>query len=110
MIDPPKEDLWEMSMRAIMLTISTLCLVAGTAAAQENVAPAFQQAGRFQIIPNANDTFLIDTATGDVWHLTRHTDFNKDPLAWTLMFRLARPSDTGALLTEYGLKPKEPGR
>ena len=97
-------------MRAIMLTISTLCLVAGTAVAQENVAAAFQQVGRFQIMTNPNDTFLIDTATGEVWHLTQHTDFNKDPLAWTLMFRLAKPSDTGALLTEYGLKPKQPGR
>jgi len=99
-------------MRAIMVTITVLCLVVGTAIAQENSAATIysQQVGRFQITANANDTFLLDTATGSVWLLTQYTDFNKDPSAWTPMFRLATPTDTGALLAEFGLKPKQPAR
>jgi hypothetical protein len=94
-------------MRA-MLTMSALCLAVGTAAAQDNrVAPIFSsQLGRFQIVTNARDTFLLDSATGNVWLLTQYSDFNKDPLAWVPMFRLDKPSDTTPLLSEYGLKSK----
>ena len=94
-------------MRTI-LTISALCLVVGMASAQDNrAAPIFSpQLGRFQIMTNARDTFLLDTATGNVWLLTQYSDFNKDPLAWVPMFRLDKPSDTTPLLSEYGLKPK----
>ena len=63
----------EMYMR-MMLTMGALCLLVGTADAQE-------VALRFQIVTNANDTLLLDTATGNVWHLTQYPDFNKDPLA-----------------------------
>jgi len=92
----------------IMLTISALILVVGTADAQDNrAAPIFSpQFGRFQIVTNARDTFLLDTATGNVWRLTQYSDFNKDPLAWAPMFRLDKPSDTSPLLSEYGLKPR----
>ena len=91
-------------MRTI-LTISALCLVVGTADAQE--ATIFsQQLGRFQIVTNAQETFLLDTATGSVWRLTQYSDFNKDPLAWVPMFRLDKPSDPSPLLSEYGLKPR----
>ena len=95
-----------------MLTISALCLVVGTADAQDNRAATIfsQQLARFQIVTNAHDTFLLDTTTGNVWLLTQYTDFNKDPLAWVPMFRLDKPSDTSALLVEYGLKPKQPAR
>jgi hypothetical protein len=87
-----------------MLAIGALCLAVGTADAQE---VAFsQQLGRFQIVTNANDTFLLDTATGNVWRLTQYSDFNKDPLAWMPMFRLNTPSDTTPLLSEYGLKSR----
>jgi hypothetical protein len=94
-------------MRTI-LTISVLCLIAAMASAQDNTtATTFsQQIGRFQIVTNARDTFLLDTATGNVWRLTQYSDFNKDPLAWVPVFRLDKPSDTSPLLTEYGLKPK----
>ena len=96
-----------MSMR-IILAISALFLVVGTADAQDNrVAPIISaQLGRFQITTNARDTFLLDTATGNVWRLTQYPEFNREPLAWAPMFRLDRPSDTSPLLTEYGLKPK----
>jgi hypothetical protein len=87
-----------------MLTICVLCFAMGTAAAQN--AAIQQQVGRFQIVGNARDTFLIDTATGDVWLLTQYSEFNKDPLAWVPMFRLDKPSDTTPLLSEYGLKPR----
>lgn len=92
----------------IMLAISSLFLVVGTASAQDNRAAAIfsAQLGRFQIVTNARDTFLLDTATGNVWLLTQYSDFNKDPLAWVPMFRLDKPSDTTPLLSEYGLKPK----
>ena len=91
-----------------MLTISALCLVVGTADAQDDRAATIfsQQVGRFQITGNASDTFLLDTATGNVWRLTQYSDFNKDPLAWVPMFRLDKPSDTTPLLSEYGLKSK----
>ena len=82
-----------------MLTMGALCLLVGMADAQE-------VAFRFQIVTNANDTFLLDTATGNVWHLTQYPDFNKDPLAWVPMFRLNTPSDTTPLLSEYGLKQR----
>jgi len=59
-------------MRTMTVTISALCSVIGTAIAQENGAATIysQQVGRFQITSNANDTFLLDTATGSVWLLT----------------------------------------
>ena len=85
-----------------MLTISALCLVVGTADAQDDRAAV----GRFQITGNAADTFLLDTATGNVWRLTQYSNFNTDPLAWVPMFRLDKPSDTTPLLSEYGLKSK----
>lgn len=88
-----------------MLTIGALCLVAGTADAQDyRPAPIFSL--RFQIVTSVNDVFLLDTATGQVWLLTKYTDYNKDPLAWTPMYRMETPSDTGYLVREYGLKPK----
>ncbi|HEX3342735.1 MAG TPA: hypothetical protein VHT68_26580 [Pseudolabrys sp.] len=91
----------------IMLAISLLFLAVGAANAQNSAAPIFpSQLGRFQIVTNARDTFLLDTATGNVWLLTQYSDFNKDPLAWVPMFRLDKPSDTSPLLTEYGLKSK----
>lgn len=95
------------SMR-IVLTISTLFLIVGTADAQDNrAAPIISaQLGRYQIMTNARDTFLLDTTTGNVWRLTQYSDFNKDPLAWAPMFRLDKPSDTSPLLSEYGLKPR----
>jgi hypothetical protein len=86
-----------------MLTICVLCFAVGTADAQD---AATQQVGRFQIVGNARDTFLIDTATGNVWRLTQYSDFNKDPFAWVPMFRLNTPSDTTPLLSEYGLKSR----
>jgi hypothetical protein len=91
-----------------MLTISTLFLIIGTADAQDNrAAPIISaQLGRYQIVTNARDTFLLDTVTGNVSRLTQYSDFNKDPLAWAPMFRLDKPSDTSPLLSEYGLKPR----
>lgn len=89
-------------MRA-MLTIGVLCLAAGTADAQDyRPAPTL----RFQIVTSAADTFLLDTTTGQVWLLTKYTDYNKDPLAWAPMYRLETPADTGYLVREYGLKPR----
>jgi hypothetical protein len=92
----------------IVLAISTLFLIVGTAGAQDiRGAPIISaQLGRYQIMTNARDTFLLDTATGNVWRLTQYSDFNKDPLAWAPMFRLDKPSDTSPLLSEYGLKPR----
>ena len=87
-----------------MLTICVFCFAVGMADAQNAATP--QQVGRFQIVGNARDTFLIDTATGDVWLLTQYLEFNKEPLAWVPMFRLDKPSDTTPLLSEYGLKPR----
>src|SRR5215475_3615000 len=98
----PCEREWGMSMR-VLLTISTLFLFVGTAGAQDNPIIS-AQLGRYQIVSNARDTFLLDSATGNVWRLTQYSDFNKDPLAWVPMFRLDRPSDTTPLLSEYGLK------
>jgi hypothetical protein len=87
-----------------MLMICGVCFSVGTADAQE---VAFsQQVGRFQIATNANDTFLLDSATGNVWLLTQFSDFNKDPSAWVPMFRLNSASDTTPLLSEYGLKSR----
>jgi hypothetical protein len=91
-------------MRAIF-SICALCFAVGTAGAQE-ISPFAQQSGRYQIVPSARDTFLLDTATGNVWLLTQYSDFNRDPLAWVPMFRLNSPSDTTPLLSEYGLKPR----
>jgi len=92
----------------IALTMSTLFLIVATADAQDNRAASIisAQVGRYQIMNNARDTFLLDTATGNVWRLTQYSDFNKDPLAWAPMFRLDKPSDTSPLLSEYGLKPR----
>ena|SRR6516165_7567437 len=91
-----------MSMRAIW-TIGALCVLLARADAQEPINP--NQVGRYQIMTNANNTFLVDTAGGFVWVLTQFTEFNKDPLAWVPMFRLNAASDTTPLLSEYGLKP-----
>jgi len=91
-----------MSMRAIW-TIGALCVSLARADAQEPINP--NQVGRYQIMTNANNTFLVDTAGGFVWVLTQFTEFNKDPLAWVPMFRLNRASDTTPLLSEFGLKP-----
>ena len=50
----------------VMLTMSALCLAVGVAAAQDNrVAPIFSsQLGRFQIVTNARDTFLLELGNG----------------------------------------------
>jgi hypothetical protein len=88
-----------------LLMICGICFVVGTADAQE-AATFSQQSGRFQIVPNARDTFLLDTATGNVWLLTQFSDFNKDPSAWVPTFRLNSASDTTPLLSEYGLKSR----
>ena len=88
-----------------MLMIAALCLSVVTAAAQEPAMFA-QQAGRYQITGNGRDTFLFDSATGNVWSLTQFSDFNRDPSAWVPVFRLNSASDTSPLLSEYGLKPR----
>jgi hypothetical protein len=91
-----------------MLTIGALCMAVGTAGAQDNrAAPIFSQQ-RFQIVTNAHDTFLLDTTTGQVWLLTKYSDFKGDPLAWAPMYRLETPADTGYFVREYGLKSKRP--
>jgi len=87
-----------------MLMITALCLSVVMAAAQEPVLA--QQVGRYQITGNGRDTFLFDSATGNVWSLTQFSDFNRDPSAWVPMFRLNSVSDTSPLLSEYGLKPR----
>src|SRR5262249_23689965 len=92
-----------MSMRT-MLMITALCLSVVMAPAQEPVLA--QQVGRYQITGNGRDTFLFDSATGNVWSLTQFSDFNRDPSAWVPMFRLNSVSDTSPLLSEYGLKPR----
>ena len=94
----------EMSMHA-MWTTGALCLLVATADAQEPTTINPNEVGRYQIVTNANNTFLVDTAGGFVWRLTQFTEFNNDPLAWVPMFRLNGASDTTPLLSEYGLKP-----
>ena len=88
-----------------MLMICAIGFAVGTANAQEPTILS-QQVGRYQIVTNANDTFLLDTATGFVWRLTQFPDFNRDPSAWVPMFRLNSQSDTTPLLSEYGLKAR----
>lgn len=49
------------------------------------------QYGRFVITfsPFARaDTFLLDTQTGKVWHLTKYTDVEGEPLIWKIMERV----------------------
>jgi hypothetical protein len=85
-----------MSMRA-MLTMSALCLAVGTAGAQDNrAAPIFSsQLGRFQIVTNARDTFLLDSAAS-------HSvlGFQQGPFVAPIRLSI----DTTPLLSEYGLK------
>jgi hypothetical protein len=94
-------------MRWLLMT-GVVCLLLGTAHAQDNRALPIlpQQLGRYQILTNArNETFLLDTVSGQTWFLTQFTDFNKDPLAWVPVHRLDSSNDTTPLLNEYGLKP-----
>ena len=93
-------------MRMMLTITAALCLSVVTADAQEPATLLSREVGRFQIVTNGNDTFLLDSSTGNAWLLTQHSDFNKDPLAWVPMFRLNSPSDTSPLLSEYGLKPR----
>lgn len=47
--------------------------------------------GRFQIVfsPYArDDTFLVDTVSGKVWHLTKLTDFVGEPSVWIYIDRI----------------------
>jgi hypothetical protein len=94
-------------MRWLLMT-GVVCLLLETAHAQDNrpqpILP--QQFGRYQILTDArNETFLLDTVSGQAWLLTQFTDFNKDPLAWVPVHRLDSLNDTTPLLNEYGLKP-----
>jgi hypothetical protein len=62
-------------------------LVAALSAVQP-ISSFGAEVGRYQIVTNPNlgrDTFLIDTATGQVWQLVQLTDIKDEPLAWKLM-------------------------
>ncbi len=52
--------------------------------------------GRYQIVfrPElARDTWLLDTATGQVWRPVRYTDILGDPVVWKLMERIDSNED-----------------
>jgi len=89
-----------------MLTITALCLSVATTDAQEPATLLSREVGRFQIMADGHNTFLLDSSTGNAWLLTQFSDFNRDPLAWVPTFRLNSASDTSPLLSEYGLKPR----
>ena len=78
-----------------VFTISTLIVIllvlfSSLSQAQQRGIPD-STCGRFQIFFNPNvraDTFLVDTQTGKVWHLTTYTDVIGNPIIWQYMERI----------------------
>lgn len=67
--------------------------------------------GRYQIVMNPNvraDTFLLDTATRVVWHLTRFNDVKGEPTVWMVMERLDSDTEVLPWAQRYGWKTPEP--
>lgn len=89
-----------------------LTVVASPAVAQQK--PGLNggtEVGRYQIIFNPQvraDTFLLDTATGRIWQLTRFTDLKQEPSAWLYMSRLDNDQEVVIFGRGYQLKPTGP--
>lgn len=74
---------------------------------QQNTSPAAQSGQRYQIVfsPHAaRDTFMIDTATGRVWQLTKYMFLNDEPVAWQHMDRIDSDDDYRRFVAVWGKK------
>lgn len=63
--------------------------------------------GRYQIVMNPNaavHTYLLDTATGRIWQLSRFTFLNGDPQAWDIMERLDNGEEYRGFVSRHGRK------
>lgn len=73
----------------------------------QNVPPAAQSGQRYQIVfsPHAaRDTFMIDTATGQVWQLTKYMFLNSEPSAWEHMDRIDSDDAYRRFVAAWGKK------
>jgi hypothetical protein len=70
--------------------------------AQDSRSDLFsKQPGRYQIVMHPTfraDQYLLDTATGQVWQLTKFSNLKGEPEAWKSMTRLDNDADYFAWL------------
>jgi hypothetical protein len=74
---------------------------------QQDTSPAAQSSQRYQIVfspHGARDTFMIDTATGRVWQLTKYSFLNDEPVAWEHMERIDGDADYKRFVAAWGKK------
>ena len=96
--------------------IAALILVACGAAVllAQSTRPAPRTAGtsgRFQIVMNPAaraDTFLLDTATGQIWQRTKYTDLDGQPEVWQYQDRVDSQVDLLAWAADHGRRPAPP--
>jgi len=94
-------------LRAVSLAILA-AVIFGAGAAAPNVVDGASntvaqevtaESGRFTIIFNPNiraDTYLLDTATGQVWSPVNYTDVVGEPTVWRYMDRIDDAEDFDA--------------
>jgi hypothetical protein len=62
--------------------------------------------GRYQIIlgpMTRQDTYLLDTQTGQVWRLTTMTNLKAEPDVWRIMDKIDNKCDYEHLVSKYGM-------
>ncbi len=99
-------------MRGISLVLVASILSPSIALAQAAQSAAPARDGRYTIFfsPHVRaDTFLLDTATGKVWVLTKFSDLNGAPSAWDYMPRLDTAADESAFDKLMGFAPPTSG-
>lgn len=96
-------------------TFLLLFLLAGAAWAQDAPRKAVIKsdsspvAPRFQIVINPEvraDTFLLDTATGKIWRMTKFSGFVGEPSVWEYMDRIDDDHQEAVWVQGHNLKPE----
>ena len=101
-------------MKAWMM-VALLLAGCGVALLAQTARPAAprpaSQTARFQLIINPSaraDTFLLDTATGQIWQRTKYTDLEGQPEVWQIQDRVDSQLDLLAWAADHGRKPAPP--
>lgn len=97
----------------ILVLLLVVCCVVLVAQSTRPAAPPVRaaQPARFQLVINPAaraDTFLLDTATGQIWQRTRYTDLEGQPEVWQIQDRVDSQVELLAWAVDHGRKPAPP--
>lgn len=95
---------------ALILAACCIALLAQSSRPASATRPVGQQ-GRFQLVMNPAaraDTFLLDTATGQIWQRTKYTDLEGQPEVWQYQDRVDSQLELVAWAADHGRKPAPP--